>query len=155
MDDRQSANPGRVKFTLDDGTVMYGTIERDDSPTVAGTPLNKNTLFNSKNTERYVADLPSEAFELIGKVWGTFTLTADGWSTEVDTDGYYTQEIAVDGMSEQYYPSMIPVYSSADTKDDEKAATGQVDIIETVDGAFIAKATDVPGVDVTFILVGV
>ena len=155
MEDRQSANPGRVKFTLDDGTVMFGTIERADSPSVAGTPINKNTLFNSKNSERFVADLPSEAFELIGKVWGTFTLTAAGWSSVVDADGYYTQQIDIEGMSEQYYPSMVPVYSSAAAKDDEKAAAGQIDLIETVDGGIIAKSTDVPGLDVAFILVGV
>lgn len=155
MEDRQSANPGRVKFTLDDGTVMFGTIERADNPSVVGTPLGKNTLFNSKNTERYVAELPSEAFELIGKVWGTFTLTADGWSSVKDADGYYTQEIAVDGMSEQYYPAMVPVYSSASAKDDEKAAVGLIDLIDTVNDGIVAKATDVPAIQVSFILVGV
>ena len=155
MVDRQSANPGRIKLTLDDGTVMFGTIERADNPTVVGTPLNKNTLFNNLNSERYVADLPSEAFELIGKVWGTYTLSAEGWSTDRDEDGYYTQGIAIEGMSEQYYPSMVPVYTSAETKDDEKAATGQVDVIETIDGGIVAKATDVPGASVKFILVGV
>lgn len=155
MEDRQSANPGRVKFTLDDGSVMYGVMERADSPSVAGTPLNKNTLFNSNNTQRYVANLPSEAFELIGKVWGTFTLTASGWSGAVDADGYYTQRIAVDGMSEEYYPSKVPVYSSADAKDNEKAAAGQIDLIDTVDGAIIAKATEVPDISVSFMLVGV
>ena len=155
MEDRQSANPGRVKFTLDDGTVMFGTIERADNPSVVGTPLGKNTLFNSKNTERYVAELPSEAFELIGKVWGTFTLTADGWSSAKDADGYYTQEIAVDGMSEQYYPGIIPVYSSASAKDDEKSAFGLIDMFDTADGKIIARAVDAPSVAVSFIATGV
>lgn len=155
MEDRQSANPGRVKFTLDDGTVMFGTIERADSPSVAGTPINKNTLFNSKNSERYVADLPSEAFELIGKVWGTFTLTASGWSSAVNSEGYYTQEVSIDGMSSQYYPTVIPVYSSATARDEEKFAFGQVDMIDTVDGKIIAKATEVPEYSVSFILAGV
>ena len=155
MKDRQSANPGRVKFTLDDGTVMFGTIERADNPSVVGDPLNKNTLFNSKNSERYVADLPSEAFELIGKVWGTYTLTAAGWSSAVNSEGYYTQEISIDGMSAQYYPTMIPAYSSAEKKDDEKSAIGQIDEIETADGKVIVKTTDVPDINIGIMLVGV
>ena len=155
MKDRQSANPGRVKFTLDDGTVMFGTIERADNPTVVGDPLNKNTLFNNLNSERYVADLPSEAFELIGRVWGTFILTAAGWSSAVNSEGYYTQEISIDGMSEQYYPSVVPVYSSSAARDDEKFAFGQVDMIDTADGKIVAKATEVPEYSVSFVLVGV
>lgn len=155
MEDRQSAMPGRIKLTFDDGTVKYATMERADSPSVAGTPLNKNTLFNSNNTQRYVANLPSEAFELIGKVWGTFTLTASGWSSAVDADGYYTQQIAIDGMSKEYYPTMIPVYSSAAMKDDEKSAIGQIDEIETVDGAVVVKTTDVPDISISIMLVGV
>lgn len=155
MEDRQSANPGRVKFTLDDGTVMLGTIERADSPSVIGTPINKNTLFNSKNTERYVADLPSEAFELIGKVWGTFTLTASGWSSAADADGYYWQEVAIDGMNKQYYPDIIPVYSSAFAKDEEKSAFGLIDMIDSADGKIVARAVDAPSVDVQFLMTGV
>lgn len=155
MEDRQSANPGRVKITLDDGTVMFGTIERADEPTVAGTPLNKNTLFNNVNTERYGVNLPSEAFELIGRLWGTFALTADGWSANPDSEGYYTQEISIPGMRAEYYPTMIPVYSATETKDDEKAAVGVVDRIVTINGAIKAMAIDVPETSFEFMLVGV
>lgn len=42
--DRIPTYPGRIKFTKDDGTVVYGVWERADSPTVAGTPLNAATL---------------------------------------------------------------------------------------------------------------
>lgn len=155
MEDRQSTNPGRVKFTLDDGTVMFGTIERADSPSVVGTPLNKNTLFNSKNSERYVAGLPSEAFELIGKVWGTFTLTAAGWSSTVNSEGYYTQEIAIDGMSEQYYPAIIPVYASMDTAAEERVVWGMMPPFKTIDGSIVAMIEEVPDIDVSFVIVGV
>lgn len=155
MEDRQSANPGRVKFTLDDGTVMYGVMERADSPSVAGTPLNKNTLFNSKNTQRYVANLPSEAFELIGKVWGTFTLTAAGWSSAVDAEGYYTQQIDIEGMSEEYYPQAIPAYGSKNTMAEEKVVWGQMPPFKSIDGAIVAQIEEKPTLNVSFILTGV
>lgn len=153
MQDRQSTNPGRVKFTLDDGTVMYGKMERADSPTVVGTPLNKSTIFNQKNTDRFIAETPAEAFELIGRVWGPIKLVASGWSLE--PDGYYIQTVVVDGMSEQYFPSKIPIYTSAEMKDNEKVAHSMVDIIETLNGAIIAKATDIPDIDIIFLLTGV
>ena len=42
--DRVPMYPGRIKFTKEDGTVIYGVWERADSPTVEGTPLNAATL---------------------------------------------------------------------------------------------------------------
>lgn len=42
--DRVPTYPGRIKFTKEDGTVIYGTWERADSPTVEGTPLNAENL---------------------------------------------------------------------------------------------------------------
>ena len=155
MQDRQPTKPNRIKLTFDDGTVKYATLERADEPTVVGSPLNKNTLFNSKNTERFVCNLPSEAFELLGKVWGPVTLRSDGWSSAPDAEGYYTQRIEIDGMSAQYYPSSIPVFSSAEFKDDEKVAFGSVDIIETQDGYIVCKSTFPGELDVNFVLVGV
>ena len=155
MKDRQSANPGRVKFTLDDGTVMFGTIERADNPTVVGDPLNKNTLFNSKNTERYVTELPSEAFELIGRVWGTFTLTAAGWSSAVNSEGYYTQEISIDGMSEQYYPSIIPAYASKASAAEEKVVWGSMPPFKTSNGKITAMIEEAPSISISFVMVGV
>lgn len=155
MIDRQSENPFRFKLTHEDGTVEYVTLERADNPTVIGTPLNKNTLFNSKNSERYVADLPSEAFELLGKVWGTFTLNADGWSTEPDSEGYFTQEIIIDGMSEQFYPSTIPIYTTAEDKEYEKEMYSLIDFFITQENSITAFVTEIPDKNIIFILVGV
>lgn len=42
--DRIPTYPGRIKFTKEDGTVIYGVWERADNPTVEGTPLNAATL---------------------------------------------------------------------------------------------------------------
>ena len=42
--DRVPTYPGRIKFTKEDGTVIYGVWERADNPTVEGTPLNAANL---------------------------------------------------------------------------------------------------------------
>ena len=42
--DRKSTYPNRYKITKSDGTSEYVTIERADSPTVVGTPLNAATF---------------------------------------------------------------------------------------------------------------
>lgn len=47
--DRKSTYPNRYKITRADGSSEYVTLERADSPTVAGTPLNAAT-FNSMMT---------------------------------------------------------------------------------------------------------
>ena len=44
--DRVPTKPGRTKITLEDGTVLYATIERADEPVEEGTPINK-VLFDS------------------------------------------------------------------------------------------------------------
>lgn len=44
--DRQSAYPNRYKITRADGTTEHITLERADSPTVEGTPLNASTFNN-------------------------------------------------------------------------------------------------------------
>lgn len=90
---------------------------------------------------------------LARKVWGTFKITSAGWSSAV-TDGYYTQQISVTGMTADYYPDAIPSYTSAAVKDSEKEAWGQIDEIETVADAIIAKATSPPSVDLSFVLHG-
>lgn len=154
MEDRQSLNPGRIKLTFDDGTVRYATMERADGPIVAGTPLNKATLFDEDNSIRYGAETVNGGLSMLGKVWPAVTLKANGWDS-VGADGYNVQEVSVEGMLAQYYPSMVPVYSSATMKDDEKVALSMVDIVETVDGGIVAKATYPPDVDVSFIMLGV
>lgn len=90
----------------------------------------------------------------VTKNWGTFSLSADGWSVAT-TNGYYTQKITISDMSANYYPNIIPVWSSAENKDAEKEALCMVDEIETAAGCIIAKCTEKPAVDVSFILYGV
>ena len=60
--DRVSTYPGRVKLTKMDGSSEYVTLERADSPTQEGTPLNK-ALFDSIAT-----DLDGKANMIDGEV---------------------------------------------------------------------------------------
>lgn len=153
MEDRQSAKPGRVKLTMEDGTIKYATIERADEPTVEGTPLNKNTLFNSNNSARYGVQTPSQAFELITHEWIAY-VPAEGWS-ESATNGWYTNRVSVDGMLEVYNPIATLAITSADTVDDEQETFGMIKEIETHDGYIICKSADSIGVSINVRLSGV
>lgn len=53
MQDRVSANPGRVLITPESGDAYYATIERADNPTVVGTPLNKANLLTDATAADY------------------------------------------------------------------------------------------------------
>ncbi len=148
MKDRQPMNPGRVKITLDDGTVLNGILERNDSPQEEGTPINKNTLFNSNNSERYASELPSEAFELLTKEWQV-DVQADGWSSSVDSEGYYTQTITASGMKSVYKPNFMPLYGSASDVDTVDEAFSVIKRMTTSDGSITFLATEKPAIDIT------
>lgn len=154
MIDRQSQNPGRVKITLDDGTVMYGTIERADNPSAVGTPLNKNTLFNSVNSERYACDVPSEAFGLLTRELIVAVLKT-GWSSEMNADGYYTQTVEVAGINSQHAPIFVPDFNAATNVDDINDAFSFIVRMTTSNGSVTFFATDVPSADITIRLRGV
>lgn len=62
VEDRVSTYPGRVKLTRTDGSSEYVTLERADSPTQEGTPINK-ALFDSIG-----ADLEGKANMIDGEV---------------------------------------------------------------------------------------
>ena len=107
MENRVPTKPGRIKLTDENGNVKYYYMERADEPTTEGTPLNKATLFNSVNENRYGCELPSKALELLVHEWRVNVL-ASGWSTNKNSDGYYTQTITVEGMRETYCPKYMP-----------------------------------------------
>lgn len=153
MEDRQSLNPGRVKITLDDGTVMFGTIERDDSPSVVGTPLNKNTLFNSNNSERFGVSLPSEAFELLSRDVEV-VVPASGWSTVADSDGYYTNRVTVKGMSAKHNPVFALIPSNATDVVTEESDFSEIKKMTTFDGYVIFKSVSIIVNDLRVIIKG-
>lgn len=154
MIDRQPTKPGRIKLTDDSGNSQYFTMERADEPTITGTPINKNTLFNSTNSERYACDLPSEAFGLLTKEW-LVNISAENWSSIPNTDGWFTNQVTVVGMKEKYNPFCNLQITSAELAEDEVASMGQIQEIETFDGYIVAKALDVPELSLNVKLMGV
>lgn len=112
--------------------------------------VNSSVYIQNADTNAYL----ESKFNLLQKNWGQFTLLASGWSSTA-TNGYYTQQLTISGMSNKYYPTVVPIYSSATAKDDEKSAFGQIDYIETINGAIKAYATEPPTIDIKFELVGV
>lgn len=84
----------------------------------------------------------------------TATITAAGWSTG-QTDGYYTNRVTVAGMLASYNPFCDLVVTSAALADDERTAMGQIIEVETFDGYVIARAIDVPTININVRFVGV
>lgn len=153
MKDRQPENPGRVKLTLDDGTVLNGVLERNDSPQEEGTPLNKATLFDSQAEERYGAETPSGAFAKLTQVL-LATVPVSGWSSTT-TDGWYTNQVTVAGMKIEYEPWLGLIITSAALAEDERAAFSLIADADTFDGYVIFKALDIPEVDLNVRFIGV
>ena len=84
----------------------------------------------------------------------TATITAAGWSTG-QTDGYYTNQVAVEGMLSSYNPFCDLVVTSAALAEDERTAMGQIIEVETFDGYVIARAIDAPTININVRFVGV
>ena len=84
----------------------------------------------------------------------TATITTAGWSA-AQTDGYYTNQVAVEGMLSSYNPFCDPVITSAALAEDERTAMGQIIEIETFDGYVIARALEAPTIDLNVRFMGV
>nr|DAW07865.1 MAG TPA: hypothetical protein [Caudoviricetes sp.] len=155
MKDRVPQNPGRMKITHADGTSEYVTLERADNPTQIGTPLNKNTLFDSTVNTRYGLEdgTPSQGFSMLTKEW-TVSIPASGWSA-TPTNGWYTNRISVSGMKAVYSPLMSLIVTSSDLVSDEQSAFGAIAEAETFDGYIIVKASYVPDISINVRLKGV
>lgn len=148
MIDRQPTKPGRIKLTPDPSADGYYYMERADEPTAEGSAINKATLFNSTNSERYSCDLPSEAFELLTKEWQV-NVRAANWSANKNADGYYTQTVVVSGMKSVYKPNFMPLYGiAADARNVENAFFA-IKRMTTADGSVTFLATEVPYSDIT------
>ena len=154
MKDRQPADPGRIKLTLDDGTVLNGILERNDSPQEAGTPLNKANLFDDAAESRYGVETPNGAFNMIGKKWPDVTIPLSGWGAAA-VNGLYENQVTVPGMLAVYEPWAGVAYTSADTMEDEDDAFACVKEIETFVGYIIAKAKELPEQNITVRIRGV
>lgn len=84
----------------------------------------------------------------------TATITAAGWSTE-QTDGYYTNQVTVEGMLASYNPFCDLVITSAALAEAEREAIGKIIEIETFDGYVIARALEVPTTSINVRFMGV
>lgn len=105
MKDRQPLKPGRIKITLDNGTVLMGVMERADEPVEPGHPINKNTLLKDATAKMLGGNpetmLPDDAIQMLAALAasggsgsgdvadledtalevGSFTNAAAGWNT--------------------------------------------------------------------------
>ena len=154
MENRVSTKPGRIKLTDDSGNIKYYTMERADEPTVEGTPLNKATLFDSENENRYGCSLPNDALKMLTKEWQVSVPVA-GWSAEVNSEGWYTNQVTVEGMLAIYNSSCDLIVTSASLAEDERRAMSRIVEIETFDGYVIARALEVPEIDLNVRFMGV
>lgn len=155
MKDRVPTQPNRVKITHSDGSTEYVTWERADEPTQEGTALNKATLFADAMGARYGLDdaTPSQGFEMLVKEW-TVEVPVSGWSSST-TDGWYTNQITVDGMKSVFNPIATLIITSADLVDDEQAAFAAIKEIETFDGYIICRSVSGTDIDINLRLTGV
>ena len=114
--DRVPTYPGRIKFTKEDGTVVYGVWERADSPTVEGTPLNAAT-FNamqseggmSANTQLYVSASGSDTtgtgtqsapYASVNKALSVLPKNLGGYTATITVlAGSYTGDITINGFN--------------------------------------------------------
>lgn len=149
MKDRNAGSPGRVKVIYDDGATKYVTVERADEPLEEGTPLNAANLFPSSVSTRFgLADgTPGKGFEYLNRTWA-ITVPASGWSSAA-TNGWYTNQVAVDGMKAVYEPIWSLNDTNSATIEDAQDAFSLIKYMETLDGyakfyALEAPETDVP-----------
>lgn len=84
----------------------------------------------------------------------TATITAAGWSS-AQTNGYYTNRVTVTGMLSSYNPFCDLVVTSAALAEDERESMGKIIEVETFDGYIVAKALEVPTIDLNVRFVGV
>ena len=148
MENRVPTKPGRIKLTDDSGNVKYYYMERADEPTVEGTPLNKATLFDSENENRYGCGLPSDALKMLTKEWQVSVLAAN-WSANKNADGYYTQTVVVSGMKSVYKPNFMPLYGVASETDAVDEVFSAIKRMTTSNGNVTFMATEVPKNDIT------
>lgn len=154
MKDRIPTLPGRVKITKTDGTTEYVTMERADEPTEVGTPLNKATLFDSIQATRYGVETPNAAF---GKLTNSVivNVSIEGWSSEVNSEGYYTNKIAVAGMKKEYEPIYSLVPTSSALLEDEEGTFAVIKRMTTLDGYVEFKALEKPDITIAVKVRGV
>ena len=77
---------------------------------------------------------------------------SSGWSSAPDSDGWYTNQINIPTMKAVYQPQFEVLVTSAELADEERSIVKDVD---TYDGYVIAKAAEIPEIDINVRFVGV
>ena len=90
-----------------------------------------------------------------GKKEWQVSVPVSGWSAEVNSEGWYTNQVTVDGMLASYNPFCDLVVTSATLADAERTAMSSIIEIETFDGYVIARALEVPKTSIKVRFVGV
>ena len=104
-------------------------------------------------SDRYQCNTPSEAFNLLSKVWKV-TLRLVDWS-EDPVDGYYTQTVTVEAMKESYVPVITLIPTNSVLEDEEREGFSRVGKIETGNGFIKAYTKKLPSLNLNLTIKGV
>ncbi len=112
---------------------------------------------DAETAKRYGFDSPVSPSKVLARAVGVIhaTLCAAGWTDSVNAEGWHTNQIDVPEMKETYSPDFVLNITSAALAEDERAAFGLIMECETFDGYVIAKALEVPEIDINVRFVGV
>lgn len=91
--------------------------------------------------------------DIKSKDWGKISVPLSGWSSTA-TNGWFTNQVTVSGMTADSYPAVNVEYTSADSVDSEAAAFAVVKEIETFAGYIILRAKEKPSIDFNIRLIG-
>ncbi len=127
----------------------------EEKEKIAG--LLESINIDAETAKRYGFDSPvspSKVFDRAVQVIHV-TLCAAGWTDSVNADGWHTNQIDVPEMKETYSPDFVLNITSAALAEDERAAFGLIMECETFDGYVIARALEIPDIDINVRFTGV
>lgn len=118
--------------------------------------IEQNRKIDAATSDRYglTNGTPSQAFDRAVQLL-TATIHTSGWSDTANTDGWYTNQVTVPEMKAVYNPTLDLVITSAALAEDERAAFGLIMECETFDGYVIARALEIPDIDINVRFTGV
>lgn len=127
----------------------------EEKEKIAG--LLESINIDAETAKRYGFDSPvspSKVFDRAVQLL-TATIHTSGWSDTTNIDGWYTNQVTVPEMKAAYNPTLDLVITSAALAEDERAAFGLIMECETFDGYVIARALEIPDIDINVRFTGV
>lgn len=146
----------RYNIVAADGSVLYENVEvrLANEVLVTGTLFNKATMLDDNVATRYNVATPNNAFNALVNEWQV-QVPALGWSSAPDSEGYYTQTIAVEGMKGVFKPCCVPEFTDAASANVITSAFGEIKRLITADNSITVKAMKKLTADLTLRLWGV